>query len=196
MGEIHEPSPVKLFTGVITSVPSIMPRVEQLLVPVFGPVDLRTELFVFDQTRYYDEEMGSPLYRCFISFETLIEPSVIADAKLRTNGMEAVLAADFPGVKRPINLDPGYLEQSKIVLASTKNFYHRILLSHGIYGEVTLHFEKGGWKSFPWTFPDYRTDRYHPFFTSLRNVYREQLRINRTTVASVSNRPEKDGNQR
>jgi hypothetical protein len=105
----------------------------------------------------------------------LIEPSAIAEIKIRTNDLESVFSSQYPSPPRPINLDPGYLEQSKIVLASTKNFYHRILISGGIYAEVTLHFEGKEWRSFPWTFPDYKTGRYHPYFTSLRRLYREQL---------------------
>ena len=119
--------------------------------------------------------MGTPIYRYFLSFADLMEPSAIADAKVKTNEIESALAGEYPNLLRPINLDPGYLEQSKIVLASTKNYYHRILISGGIYAEVTLHFEDGEWRSFPWTFPDYKTGRYHPFFSSLRELYRDQL---------------------
>ncbi|MBN1571396.1 MAG: DUF4416 family protein [Acidobacteria bacterium] len=175
MGEIRDPLPVKLFVGVLTSLVDIAPKAENLLVDFFGAVDLRSGLFPFDMTRYYDKEMGTPIYRYFLSFERLIEPSTIADAKMRTNGLERAFADERSNPERPINLDPGYLEQSKIVLASTKNFSHRILISGGIYAEVTLHFQEGAWHSFPWTFPDYKTDRYHAFFTALRDLYRNQL---------------------
>jgi Domain of unknown function (DUF4416) len=175
MGEIRPPLPVKLFVGMLTSLPEIVPRAELKLAELFGAVDLRSESFLFDQTHYYDEQMGVPIYRYFVSFETLIEPSEIAGAKVKTNNLEAAFAADYSNPQRPINLDPGYLEQSKIVLASTKNYYHRILISGGIYAEVTLHFEEGAWQAFPWTFPDYKTGRYHGFLTSLRDLYRDQL---------------------
>jgi len=175
MGEIRTPLPVKLFVGVLTSLPEIVPEAENRLVELFGTVDLRSESFPFDRTHYYDEEMGTPIYRYFLSFERLIEPSEIAAAKVKTNELEPAFASDYPNLQRAVNFDPGYLEQSKIVLASTKNFYHRILISGGIYAEVTLHFEEGAWQSFPWTFPDYKTDRYHPFFTALRDLYRNQL---------------------
>jgi hypothetical protein len=118
--------------------------------------------------------MGSPIIRCFWAFTPLIAPSQIAEVKKTTNELEASLAAEYGRVRRPVNLDPGYLEESKIVLASTKNFYHRILLADGIYGEVTLHFSAGSWQVFPWTFPDYRSGRYNYFFTRLRQAYREQ----------------------
>ncbi len=175
MSQIKTPLPVKPFVGVITSLPEIIPAVEKRLSELYGPMDARSELFPFDLTHYYDESMGTPLYRYFISFSDLIEPSIIAGIKKVTNELESEFAAQWTSVQRPVNLDPGYVEQSKIVLASTKNFYHRILVSGGIYAEVTLHFEAGEWRTFPWTFPDFKSDRYHQFFSSLRNTYRTQL---------------------
>jgi len=175
MAEIRTPLPVKLFIGVLTSVPEVVPQTEERLVSLFGPVDARSESFPFDQTSYYDEEMGRPIRRCFFSFSELIQASAISEIKVKTNDLESAFASEFPSLARPVNLDPGYVEQSKVVLASTKNFYHRILVSGGIYAEVTLHFKGGQWHSFPWTFPDFKTDRYHEFFTSVRNTYRTQL---------------------
>jgi hypothetical protein len=177
MGTIRKRLPAKLFTGALTSLPEILPEAEKRLTALFGAVDLRSELFPFDRTHYYDQAMGTPIYRCFFSFTELVEPASIAGIKIQTNEMEAALAAEYRQAPRPINLDPGYLDQSKIVLASTKDFYHRILISQGIYAEVTLHFEKGEWRSFPWTFPDFKSDRYHAFFMSLRERYRNQIRI-------------------
>jgi len=175
MAEIRTPLPVKLFVGVLTSIPEVVPEVEDRLVPLVGPVDARSESFPFDQTSYYDEEMGRPIRRCFFSFSELIQASAISEIKVKTNDLESVFASEFPSVTRPVNLDPGYVEQSKVVLASTKNFYHRILVAGGIYAEVTLHFKDGRWHSFPWTFPDFKADKYHQFFNSVREIYRGQL---------------------
>lgn len=175
MAEIRAPLPVKLFVGVLTSIPSLLPEIEELLIALFGPIDTRSDPFPFDQTHYYDEEMGRPIERRFFGFEPLIEPSEIAGIKIKTNELESALASKYAGTQRPVNLDPGYLEQSKIVLASTKNFFHRILISNGIYAEVTLHYQDGKWKDFPWTFPDYKSADYRDFFSSLRELYREQL---------------------
>jgi hypothetical protein len=175
MAEIKTPLPVKLFVGVLTSIPELARQAEERLASLFGPVDARSESFPFDLTSYYDREMGRPIRRCFFSFSELIQPSAIAEIKVKTNDLESVFASDFRSVARPVNLDPGYVEQSKVVLASTKNFYHRILVSGGIYAEVTLYFKDGQWHSFPWTFPDFKSDRYHQFFTSVRGIYRNQL---------------------
>ena len=175
MAKIQRPLRVKLFVGVLTSIPQIVAEAEEQLTALFGHVDSRSESFLFDQTHYYDETMGIPIHRCFFGFSELIEAAAIAEIKVKTNELEYNLGSKWTGVKRAVNLDPGYLEQSKIVLASTKNFYHRILINGGIYAEVTLHYEAGKWRSFPWTFPDFKTDRYHQFFASMRHLYRMQL---------------------
>ncbi|MDR1728196.1 MAG: DUF4416 family protein [Acidobacteriota bacterium] len=175
MGAIREPLPVKLLVGVLTSAPELLPAVEDMLTAAFGGIDARSDLFPFDGTHYYDAEMGAPIWRLFLGFERLVAPERIAEAKVATNGMEAELGARFPSAARPVNLDPGYMEQAKVVLASTKNFFHRVLVARGVYAEVTLHYRDGGWRSFPWTFPDYGAGRYHPFFTALRERYRRQL---------------------
>lgn len=175
MGKIHEALPVKLIVGVLTSVPELFSEAEEELTTLFGAVDARSGIFPFAWTDYYNAEMGSPVYRRFLGFSDLIKAPDIAAAKIAANELEAAMAGRHPVVQRPVNIDPGYMEQSKIVLASTKNFFHRILIARGIYAEVTLHYQDKHWKSFPWTFPDYGSGEYHPFFTALRESYREQL---------------------
>jgi len=175
MGKIQQALPVKLIVGILTSIPALLAETEKELTTLFGLIDARSEIFHFDWTGYYDVEMGSPLYRRFLGFANLIEAPTLVDAKIAANALEAEMAIKHPGVCRPINLDPGYLEQSKIILASTKNFFHRILIARGIYAEVTLYYQDKRWKPFPWTFPDYGSQKYHPFFTALRENYRRQL---------------------
>ena len=175
MGKIQQALPVKLIVGVLTSIPELLSETEKELTTLFGEIDACSEIFPFDWTDYYNAEMGSPLYRRFFSFADLIEAPAVVDAKIAANELEASMAEKYPGVQRPVNLDPGYMEQAKIVLASTKNFFHRILLDRGIYAEVTLYYQDGRWKFFPWTFPDYGSEKYHTFFTALRENYRRQL---------------------
>jgi len=175
MGTIRTAPHVKIFVGILYSVPELLPRIEDRLSSLLGPIDLRSEAFPFDSTHYYDDEMGTPIQRCFLSFAQLTAPERIAEIKISTNEMEAAIAREHIGPQRPVNLDPGYLELAKIVLASTKNFYHRILISGGIYAEVTQHFESGEWRSLPWTFPDFRSGRYNVFFSTLRTLYHKQI---------------------
>ena len=180
MGDIRIPRRVKLFSGVLCSDPEMMAEVEARLASLFGAIDQRSEPFPFDSTAYYNEEMGQPLRRYFFGFADLIPPEEIAGIKIRTNRLEAEFAALQTRVLRPVNIDPGYLEESKIVLASTKNFSHRILIADGIYAEVTMRFEGKAWCMLPWTFPDFRTGRYNTFFTALRTSYRLRLKAEKS----------------
>lgn len=167
---------MKLFVAVLTSKPELIDEVELRLSQICGAVDLRSDFSPFDGTHYYDEEMGTPIQRIFLSFAELILPWNIASLKIRTNELETEFAGKRMGPARPVNLDPGYLDQAKVVLASTKDFSHRIIISDGIYAEVTLHYQGGDWRSWPWTFPDFRTGRYNAFFSAMREKYRNQLK--------------------
>lgn len=177
MGEILTPAPVKLFVGIISGYIPLFDRAEQLLAKEFGPVDLKSDIIPFDFTDYYAREMGTNLKRRFLSFQKLIMPDEISRVKIRTNLMETELVneADDKSAVRPINLDPGYLDKSKMLLATTKDYNHRIYLRDGIYAEVTLQFRTNqGFKPYPWTYPDYQTRPYLDFFNKAREIYLAQ----------------------
>ncbi len=175
MGQISKPRPVKLFAGVLSADTHLFTAVQDALRALYGGIELHSELVAFDFTRYYEKAMGSPLIRVFYGFESLICAEHISSIKIQTNRIEEEIASRIHRVARPVNIDPGYLEESKVVLASTKNFSHRILISDGIYAEVTMLYADKGWQSLPWTFPDFRSGRYDDFFTRLRQIYRHQL---------------------
>jgi hypothetical protein len=180
MGAIRQFTPVKLFIGVLVSDRKFIPNVEERLTPLFGPVDHRSEVIPFDFTDYYEKEMGDILDRVFFSFERLIEADRLPEIKRQTNELEDELAellrTPNTTIKRPVNLDPGYVEQAKVVLASTKNFYHRIYIGRGIFAEVTMHFKNNTYQFFPWTYPDYQSRDYQEFFLRTRQIFRSQLR--------------------
>ena len=176
MGSIRAFNPVKLFVGVLVSNGELVTAVESQLVAAYGPVDHRSPVLPFTFTDYYRRETGDRILRLFFSFERLIDAGQLAEIKRHTNVLEETFAAAGTTVKRPVNLDPGYLEHAKVILASTKNFYHRMYLSRGIFGEVTMHFRNGAYEFFPWTYPDYKSTEYQSFFLELREVYRQQLR--------------------
>jgi hypothetical protein len=176
MGSIRAFNPVKLFVGVLVASEDLAPSVESQLCSAFGPLDHRSPVLPFTFTDYYRRETGDRILRVFFSFETLIDGAQLPEIKCRTNALEETFATAGAAVRRPVNLDPGYLEHSKIVLASTKNFYHRMYLGRGIFGEVTMHFRDGAYQFFPWTYPDYKSPEYQAFFLELRSIYRKQLR--------------------
>jgi len=139
------------------------------LCEAWGPVALESEPFPFVDSTYYDASMGTGIQKSFWAFETPADAGELPAWKLQSNEWEAELAASgkFPE-ERPLNLDPGYLTLAKLVLASTKDFAHRIYLRDGIFAEITLFWRQGKWEGHQWTFPDYRRPEYHRFFTQCR----------------------------
>ncbi|MCK4343530.1 MAG: DUF4416 family protein [Phycisphaerae bacterium] len=176
MARPRSTKPVKLFAGLLGGDPDLLRRTRQLLGRRFGPIDLESELWPFDQTDYYEPEMGPHLQRWFLSFENPIPPDRLAEIKHETNALEAEIAEDclLPDIPRPVNIDPGYLDLNKLVLGTTKDSSHRICLGSGIYAEVTLRYRHGSWQTLPWTYPDYTRPEYHAFFNQVRERLREQ----------------------
>ena len=170
MGKPHAPLPVKLFCGLLSADVDLLRRATQLLVRCFGPVDMVSDVWPFDQTNYYEAEMGGGLRRQFVAFERLVSPESLPDIKHQTNALEGQIAEQClaMGLTRPVNLDPGYVTPSKLVLATTKDSGHRVSIGASMYAEVTLRFVDGGWQIQPWTYPDYRQAAYHAYFSALR----------------------------
>jgi hypothetical protein len=179
MGAIKEPTPVKFFVAMLIA-PDGMDQlglVDEALETLFGPIDIRSRTWPFTQTQYYTPEMGPNLIRRLVSFETLIDPGSLADAKLATNAMEDEITHKFRSVTagRIVNLDAGYLTLSQMVLATTKNYSHRIYIGKGIWAEITLRYQKGAYLKQDWTYPDYASGQYNDFFLAVREKLKEQL---------------------
>jgi len=171
-----DPSPVKLIMGLIIAGEAPVDGARQHLEASHGKIDLETARSPFVATRYYEREMGPQLSRMFWSFEPLIAPDALAGIKRQTNLLERTLAWwDGQCWRRHVNLDPGYVDLAKLVLATTKDRQHRLYLGQGIYGEVTLRFTAGRFVPWEWTYPDYRTPEYLAFFDAVRRRYRQQL---------------------
>jgi hypothetical protein len=182
MGAIRSPKPVNLICGLISNDPDLMARAIRMMKEHVGPTDEVSELCPFDMTDYYTAEMGEDLQRQFVSFEKLIQPDEIVYLKTLTNQLETCIVHDLglPEDRRLVNLDPGYITLSKLVLATSKDFSHRVYLRDGIYAEATLRYTSGQWMPCPWTFPDYADDRYHAFFHRIRQRYKTKLAELRT----------------
>lgn len=177
MGTPREPKPVKLFVALLSRHEELFSSVEGDLKALFGSIDSASGPLPWAVTDYYEKEMGSGLLRRFVSFGPLIPPERLPEIKLRTQGWEENYQW-MEGVKRGrrINIDPGYLDAGKVVLASTKNASHRIYLRSGIYGETTLLFHSGSFHPFAYTYPDYLWPETIAFFSELRSLYLNQLR--------------------
>lgn len=172
MAVAQRPQKVKLITGFIAKKEFLEPAID-LLKRKFGAIDFKSDLFEFKLTDYYFKEMGKPLYRQFISFQKLISPSKLWKIKVYTNSVEKKFAEEE---KRQVNIDPGYLNFSRLVLASAKEFSHRIYLNKGIYAEVTLIYRQGEYQTLPWTFPDYSTETYRNIFKRMREIYARDIK--------------------
>jgi hypothetical protein len=173
MGKAKEPPPVKLVVSVFTRDETMLAVARGALVRLFGALDYHSELLPFDNTSYYEREFGPNLVREILSFATLIAPQRLAEMKRATNELEKTWFVDR---KRLVNLDPGYVSMSKLVLATTKDYSHRLYLGEGIYAEVTLKYEHGSFRAWEWTYPDYGSARYRAIFAEIRRLYAEQLR--------------------
>ena len=178
MGLPTPPKPVKLFVALLSNDPALFSLSVTHLQSQYGLVDLESETFPWNMTNYYRKEMGENLLRKFITFETLIAPDALASIKLATNALEILLSeGERPTSPRRVNLDPGYVDATKLVLASTKDQAHRLYLSHGIYAEVTLLYYHGEFHPFVYTYPDYHWPETHAFLRRVQKHYRDQLRI-------------------
>ncbi len=177
MGEIHEPRRVLLLVAAFSRHEEALAWAREQAIEAWGPVALASELFDFVETDYYEPTMGSGLKKVFWVFERLADPGDLAEIKRQTNAWEASYTqASDREETRPLNLDPGYLTEAKLVLASTKDHAHRMYLARGIFAEVTLHYQSRRWQTSDWTFPDYQRDDYQRFFTECREYLRQRLR--------------------
>ena len=181
------PLPVCRFAGLLASNEEQLAAARFELAQWYGKIDDVSAVIPFSFTQYYDEEMGPGLLRQWVRFEALFNPEHLAKCKLETNMAETLLAKQFgsaggtsggtpmPRVSRPINIDPGYVHRYKVILATTKDHSHRVYISEGIYGEVTLHWHQNRWTPWPWTYADYQSETAQRFFVKARTDYVAQL---------------------
>ena len=179
MGKPNPPRPVKLIVGMLSGDELLFAQAAEAMAALWGKIDIQSAMMPFTQTDYYAEQMGADLRRRFFSFVELIDPGHLAQVKHQSNVLETQLAQSDAGralrVARPINLDPGYLEPSKLILATTKNYSHRIYIGESMYAEATLHYHKGAWQAWPYTYADYAGGAYDAFLNEARQRLMEQL---------------------
>jgi hypothetical protein len=173
MGKISAQKPVKLITGFIFKDPQYYCKSKDLLASKFGSLDFESADIPFNLTDYYASEFGRPLTRKFLSFKKLIPAQNLPEIKAYTNRLEERLSCRG---KRQVNLDPGYLDLAKLILASTKDYAHRIYLGKGIFSEITLYFKDGSFTPWEWTYPDYRSAVYIEIFNKIRQAYAQELK--------------------
>jgi hypothetical protein len=173
MSAPHEPLPAKLVVGLLFRDFDVRSEALQALTTRFGPLDYLSEPKIFEYTLYYEKEMGPGLYRQVGSFLRLAPVETLPDIKVFTNDLERRF---LQGDRRRINIDPGLLSEERLILATGKNFTHRIYLRDGIYADLTLIYQKGAYRTLPWTYPDYGA----PSTRQVLGVLRQKLIYQRT----------------
>lgn len=176
MAEAKPFSPVKLICGIIASEELVFKKAEEHLIQLHSPTDHASPLLKFDFTDYYEKQMGKNLKRKFLSFARLVSPEKLSEIKLRTNELEEEIKKELRASHRVLNLDPGCLTPSALIMATAKDFTHRIPLQQGIYAHLELLFGKKEVHTLSWTYPDYQTEEYQNFFIEVRRIYLSQLR--------------------
>ena len=180
MWKLKDPKPVKLIVGILAANYHCLHTAADALSDKLGKVDFTSEVWPFDKTDYYRDQTGPRILRQFVSIKRLIDPGKLAKVKHQTNKLEQKLAAKLGlPLTRPVNLDPGIIAPSKLILATTKNYSHRIYIGQKMYAEVTLIFDKGRWRPQAYTYPDYKQQCYFDFFEIDTTRLLEQLKSKR-----------------
>ena len=173
MAELREFEKEKLIVGLIYNDKDAYSEALRMLTDAFGEMDMESEHFSFSRefSSYYDDELGGEGERVILSFRDTVDASRQAEIKTLTNAMEAKLSRDG---KRLVNIDPGFINHGRLMLATTKPAGFRIPLKDGIYTELTLFWAKGKWHKLPWSYRDYQSERVQRFITEVRRVYLKQ----------------------
>ncbi len=180
MSTPKNPDPAKLVVGCIMNNKADIDKLFPLLEDLFGSVDMISPWLGFAYTDYYYKEMGSPLYRKVFVFKPLIAQDELAMIKEKTNGIEDEFATNG---NRAVNIDPGYLVSSRFILATGKEYSHRIYIGRKIYADLTLMYsKKKGFQTLEWTYPDYASKTMISFLSKARNKYLLDLKTNRGKI--------------
>ena len=173
MSQLRPPKPAKLVIGFFLKEKGVVIPVIKALIDQYGAIDMISSWLPFNFTTYYHDELGTPLFRRLIAFKQLIHQASLADIKLFTNDIEHKHSING---KRMVNIDPGYLLHERFVLATGKNYSHRIYVGKGIFADLTLMYTKGRFEPLPWTYPDYASETIIAFLKQVRKKYVIDLR--------------------
>ena len=166
--------PVKLVVAVLCSNPDALAKSCEGLRSRRGGIDHQGAARPFNLTDYYEKEMGTELGRSILSFDRLASPDELVDFKHECVELEHSLAESSG--QRAVNLDPGYLDHGKLVLASLKAAGQKIYLARGVYADLVGRYGRGRYRPFEWTFPDFAAGLYDEELAAIRERYLEQLR--------------------
>ena len=173
MEEPLAPDPVKLFVAELWQDSEALDAAFARMREHWGGTDFEGADHPFDLTDYYLSEMGADLKRKLVSFQTLISPASIVDVKLTACAIEKSLCG--PRGRR-VNLDVGYIDVQKVVLASIKYGGPKVYLDRGVYADMVCRYSKGRFHPYEWSFADFRDGRYEGELLEIRARYKAGLR--------------------
>ncbi len=174
MGTVKVYPPVKYFAAITFEPTAPVEKAKEWLATIFSEIEDISPCYDFDQfTSFYQEEMGTGLQKQIVSFKILKPAEFLPECKLATNEIESHFLSERG---RRLNLDPGYICAAKMILATTKDYDHRLYLHRGIFGDVHLRFRQGHFQPAEWTYPDYRQPQIILFFERVRKNYLQQLK--------------------
>jgi hypothetical protein len=169
MSQITEASPVLRLCSCLTAKRALLSLVEAALESEFGAIARRSEPFAFDTSDYYRDEMGTDLERYWYCFRELFPPEQLPESRLSTGRIEERFMQE--GGRR-VNLDPGYLDHGKLVLASMKEAPDKIYLGRGVWAHTCLRYHSGGFVAPDHSFPDFKDGRFNGFMLEARALYK------------------------
>ncbi|MCA9126503.1 MAG: DUF4416 family protein [Planctomycetales bacterium] len=187
MAEPKPPAPSIMLVAIFSRHRTALDWALERIAQTWGRLALCSDRFDHGETNYYQPTMGSGLTKQFVIVDGLYDPAQLSDSKLESNRWEAELAAaNRFSELRPLNIDPGYITLTKLVLASAKDRAHRIYLKQGIYAEQCLYYLDHRWQARPWTYPDYQRDDFQTFFSQARE-HLKRLVLSQPSAIQIAN---------
>lgn len=171
MARPKPPPLARQLVAIFSRHPGALDWVTHRITQQWGTIGLASPRFDHSETNYYESQMGRGLIKQFLVIDGWYDPARLPQSKLQSNAWEEELSngGEFPEV-RPLNVDPGYMTLTKLVLASCKDRAHRIYMADGVYGEECLYYLDHGWRARPWTYPDYQRADFQAFFEQARRM--------------------------
>jgi len=169
MPQVTQVAPVLRLCSCLTAEAELLPRVQAALEAEFGMIALRSAPFPFDTSDYYRAEMGAHLQRYWYCFKKLYAAESLPEYRHASGKIErSFLQAD----RRRVNLDPGYLDYGKLVLASLKEAPDKIYMGRGVWAHTCLRFRDGRFIAPDHSFPDFMDGRFNAFMLEARALYK------------------------
>ncbi|MFO1350486.1 MAG: DUF4416 family protein [Gammaproteobacteria bacterium] len=163
---------MKWFAAVLYRDGALLEEVLARLAHALSAIDYHGPSYPFAETHYYAAEMGAGLNRVLIGFAGSGEAERLVAIKHLATAIEQEFAEN--GARR-VNIDPGYVDLFKVVLASGKARGNKLYMGQGVWSDIALYYQGGTFHPLPWSFPDFKSGRYTADLLALRRLYKQAL---------------------